>query len=98
MCASAIRWAGFKELVFGSDTLSLQGRGWGMISLSAQDLFAYAESLPTETSLLGGVLSNETDVFFGWQFDADADCPEGCQRFGGLCQKAGGARRRVAEL
>ncbi|KAG5926467.1 hypothetical protein E4U42_003288 [Claviceps africana] len=87
MCASAIRWAGFKELVFGSSTADLEERGWPMISLSAEALFGYATGLGTETAILKRVLSNETDVYFGWQFDAAQPCPAGCQRAKRRCQK-----------
>ncbi|KAG5931338.1 hypothetical protein E4U53_001815 [Claviceps sorghi] len=87
MCASAIRWAGFKELVFGSSTTDLEERGWHMISLSAEALFGYATGLTTETAILKGVLSNETDVYFAWQFDAAQPCPAGCERAGRMCQR-----------
>ena len=87
MCASAIRWAGFKELVFGSFSTDLEKHGWLMMSLSAEELFGYTTSLGTKTTILKGVLSNETDVYFGWQFDATQPCPEGCTRVETGCQK-----------
>ncbi|KAG6254387.1 hypothetical protein E4U44_004495 [Claviceps purpurea] len=80
MCASAIRWGGFKELVFGTSVTFLEKRGWRQIPLSAGELFRYATSLDTKTTLLKGILSNETDVYFDWQFDASRPCPKGCAR------------------
>ncbi|KAG6012055.1 hypothetical protein E4U54_007756 [Claviceps lovelessii] len=87
MCASAIRWGGFRELVFGSFSTDLEKRGWRMMSLSAQGLFGYTTELDTKTTILEGVLSNETDVYFGWQFDTAQPCPRGCVRAKTSCQK-----------
>lgn len=91
MCATAIRWAGFKELVFGSSTKSLKEYNWTLISLSAEGLFKYTNGLPSKTAVLGGVLANETDAYFKWQFTGGSDCPPGCKREGSECRaKVGG--------
>lgn len=43
---------------------------------------------------MGGVLSNETDPWFSWQFDDGAPCPKGCARRGkegkGFCEPVEG--------
>ncbi|KAG6000653.1 hypothetical protein E4U21_005256 [Claviceps maximensis] len=87
MCASAIRWGGFKELVFGSFATDLEKSGWHMMSLSAEELFGYTTDLGTRTAILKGILSNETDVYFGWQFGANRPCPEGCMKVKTSCQR-----------
>ncbi|KAF1965211.1 hypothetical protein BU23DRAFT_593756 [Bimuria novae-zelandiae CBS 107.79] len=66
MCASAIRWAGFKEYIYGTSMDTLIEKGWGQIRISSM--------------LVGEVLTNETDPYFLWQYDPDYACPEGCAR------------------
>ncbi|KZL82967.1 cytidine and deoxycytidylate deaminase zinc-binding region [Colletotrichum incanum] len=80
MCASAIRWAGFKEYVYGTSIETLVKKGWGQIHISSRHVFKQSSDLPQQTRLVGPALANETDVFFGWQFDQDALCPRGCSR------------------
>lgn len=88
MCASAIRWAGFKECVFGTSIQTLIEKGWSQIDISAEEVFERSEGLAGgETRLLGGVLREETDGYFGWQFDEGAVCPSDCERVsGGGCR------------
>lgn len=71
MCATAIRWGAFKELIFGTSSPTLYARGWG-----------YNEStkLPEEIRVLKEVLANETDPLFSWQFNESYPCPGGCER------------------
>ncbi|KAI0484003.1 guanine deaminase [Xylariaceae sp. FL0804] len=80
MCASAIRWAGFREYVYGTSIETLIERGWGQIRLSSLDVFRQSFDLPDPARLLGDVLTNETDPFFAWQYDPAAPCPLGCSR------------------
>ncbi|TKA72971.1 hypothetical protein B0A55_05311 [Friedmanniomyces simplex] len=80
MCASAIRWAGFRECVFGTSIATLAKFGWSQIDLTSHDLFKHTAGLKTRTKLLGGVLSDETDGLFAWQFDEHVQCPAGCER------------------
>ncbi|TVY22023.1 hypothetical protein LARI1_G000112 [Lachnellula arida] len=80
MCASAIRWAGFKECIFGTSIETLFEKGWGQISITADEVFAASRELPGRTRLIGGVLANETDPYFSWQFDGGYPCPKGCER------------------
>ncbi|TVY22150.1 Cytosine deaminase, partial [Lachnellula hyalina] len=54
MCASAIRWAGFKECIFGTSIETLVEKGWGQISISADEVFAESMELPGRTRLVGG--------------------------------------------
>ncbi|KAF8865866.1 cytidine deaminase-like protein [Acephala macrosclerotiorum] len=82
MCASAIRWSGFKECIFGTSITTLISKGWSQIDLSAEQVFEEAGALPGATKLMGGVLSNETDPWFSWQFDNRVACPKGCVRGG----------------
>lgn len=80
MCASAIRWAGFKEYIYGTSIEYLIEKGWGQITVSSAEIFERSGGLSTETSLLGDILVNETDAYFAWQFDDVAGCPPGCRR------------------
>ena len=80
MCASAIRWAGFKEYVYGTSINTLISKGWSQIAISSYDVFQQSSSLGTVTSYLGGVLENETDQSFSWQFSTSYPCPRGCSR------------------
>ena len=52
-------------------------------------MFGESDKLPGRTRLVGGVLSNETDPYFSWQFDERFPCPAGCARIGAekMCEK-----------
>ncbi|KAK0620514.1 cytidine deaminase-like protein [Immersiella caudata] len=86
MCASAIRWAGFKEYVYGTSIDTLIKKGWGQIRISSLDIVAQSFDLGKPTRLIGEVLTEETDGFFNWQFDPEQGCPEGCGRVNGTCR------------
>lgn len=86
MCAAAIRWSGFKELVFGTTIQSLRAYNWEIMTLPARDLFKYTTELPAgTTAIAGGVLANETDPYFKWQYTRGTGCPPGCKRTGSKC-------------
>ena len=87
MCASAIRWAGFKECVYGTSISTLIAQGWGQIQIRSQYVFEQSGLLGPITKLLGDVLSNETDALFKWQYYSEPHCPKGCGRddSSGLC-------------
>ncbi|CAJ2510689.1 Uu.00g063140.m01.CDS01 [Anthostomella pinea] len=85
MCASAIRWAGFKEYVYGSSIDKLVEKGWAQIHVWSLEIFQQSLDLPNPGHLIGGVLTNETDPYFSWQFDAAYPCPKGCSRVDGSC-------------
>jgi len=81
MCASAIRWAGFKEYVYGTTIEHNYNAGWGVMTLSSYDVFQQSRALPgVQTMMLGSVLTNETDPLFSWQYQPDVACPNGCSR------------------
>ncbi|KAK3391266.1 guanine deaminase [Podospora didyma] len=86
MCAAAIRWAGFKEYIYGTSIDTLIEKGWGQIRIGSAEIVAQSFDLPRPTRLMGGVLANETDPFFLWQFDPAFACPGGCGRTGGSCK------------
>ncbi|KAF4628110.1 hypothetical protein G7Y89_g10042 [Cudoniella acicularis] len=50
MCASAIRWSGFAECIYGTSIDTLVEKGWSQISLSSEDVFEESEGLPSKTS------------------------------------------------
>jgi tRNA(Arg) A34 adenosine deaminase TadA len=89
-CASAIRWTGFREVVFGSRRTDMVGWGWDLISISTEELFERSHMLQSRTKLLGGVLRNETDAYFRWQYDGKVECPVGCRRQGAEEAEEGG--------
>ncbi|KAJ2899482.1 hypothetical protein MKZ38_003039 [Zalerion maritima] len=71
MCASAIRWAGFKEYIYGTSIDTLIEKGWGQIRISSIEVFRQSFDLGTVTSLIAEVLTNETDPYFFWQYNPD---------------------------
>ncbi|EEH23572.1 hypothetical protein PABG_05783 [Paracoccidioides brasiliensis Pb03] len=93
MCTSAIRWAGFKEYVYGSSIESLIRKGWSQIRISSQEIIERSYDLPSSTILIGEVLANETDPYFAWQYDPSAPCPAGCSRSGPRMSCRKSARR-----
>lgn len=85
MCASAIRWAGFREYIYGTSIDSLIQKGWGQIRIGSMEVFEQSFDLGSSTRLIGEVLTNETDPFFSWQYDPNSACPAGCTRIEGRC-------------
>ncbi|KAK1585605.1 cytidine deaminase-like protein [Colletotrichum navitas] len=80
-CASAIRWAGFKEYVYGTTIQHNYNVGWGVMTLSSYDVFQQSRQLPGhQTVMIGQILANETDPLFSWQYNASAPCPNECFR------------------
>jgi len=86
MCASAIRWAGFREYIYGTSMDTLIEKGWGQIRISSMEVFQQSFDLPHPSRLLAKVLTNETDPYFLWQFDPSYPCPTGCVRKGRTCR------------
>ncbi|KAJ7581651.1 hypothetical protein C8J56DRAFT_793269 [Mycena floridula] len=80
MCASAIRWAGFREYIYGTSIETLVRQGWGQIRISSLEVFKQSFDLPNPARLIGEVLTNETDRYLLWQFNPEYPCPTGCSR------------------
>ena len=71
--------------------------GWGQIDIRSAEVFERSKGLRDDAGvgvgscyLLGDVLANETDRYFGWQFDETTVCPEGCVRVEGVCRNMDG--------
>lgn len=84
MCAGAIAWAGLKEVVYGTSIQRLIELGWPQIEIGSQEVFDRAWRLSSKTQVIEGVLGEEMDKWFGWQF-MDGQCPDGCSRRDGDC-------------
>ncbi|KAJ7876564.1 cytidine deaminase-like protein, partial [Mycena leptocephala] len=82
MCASAIRWAGFREYIYGTSIETLVQQGWGQIRIPSLEVFKRSFELPDPARLIGEVLTNETDPYLVWQFNPNYPCPVGCARSG----------------
>jgi len=83
MCASSIRWSGFKECIFATSIDDLLAMGWMQIDIRSKEVFTRSWPLRNGmTGLLGGVLKDTTDPLFSWQFNEDTECPGGCVRGG----------------
>ncbi|WVW84413.1 hypothetical protein I302_106447 [Kwoniella bestiolae CBS 10118] len=80
MCASAIRWAGFKEVIYGTSIRTIAENGRNQIYIPSSHVWEKSYSLGHATLMLGNVLTNETDPFFAHQFNESAPCPTGCER------------------
>ncbi|OAL04190.1 guanine deaminase [Phaeosphaeriaceae sp. SRC1lsM3a] len=85
MCASAIRWAGFREYIYGTSIDTLIQEGWGQIRISSLEVFRESFDLPNQSRLISEILTNETDPYFKWQYNPDYPCPQGCSRSHGSC-------------
>ncbi|KAK9797962.1 putative Cytidine deaminase-like protein [Seiridium cardinale] len=101
MCASAIRWSGFKEYIYGTTIQHNYNVGWGVMTLSSYDVFQQSRQLPGyQTVMLGQILTNETDPLFSWQYDPNAPCPNECFRVpsatrgGSTCSNVTASSRR----
>ncbi|OQE16122.1 hypothetical protein PENSTE_c025G02600 [Penicillium steckii] len=84
MCASAIRWSGFREYIYGTSIETLINQGWGQIRVPSVNIFEASYDLPIQSRLIGNLLANETDPFFLWQYNPSYPCPRGCTRSRGL--------------
>jgi len=82
MCASAIRWAGFKEYIYATSSETLIEAGWPQMSITSRELFERSGMIEPSTAIFTGVLHSETNALFDWQFDSRAPCPAGCSRSG----------------
>jgi len=92
MCMSAIRFATLKEVIFGTYIEQLHAYGWPQISLFNEDIQEASntcnfgnDGTAMQTRVITGVVNNETDPYFAWQFNSTNACPTGCSRVGGFC-------------
>jgi len=87
MCASAIRWAGFRECVYGTSAKMMVKMGWPVIDIEAKEVFERTSRLETQTALLTAG-SNEADPYLAWQYQDGESCPLGCDGNGeaGSCR------------
>ena len=85
-CAAAIRYAGFREYIYGTSIESLIQHGWAQIRVPSIEIFRQSFDFPTQARLIGNVLANETDPLFFWQYNPDLACPHGCTKANGTCQ------------
>lgn len=87
MCASAIRWAGFRECVYGTSAERMKAWGWPVIDLSSREVFERTGRLGSRTEL-GSVGADETDPYLSWQYRDEGKCPVGCEGGGsaGSCR------------
>lgn len=100
MCATAIRWAGFKETVYGTSIPTLTKLGWKQSDIRTKEVFDRTDVYGEKTMLMGPVLEDETNPFFAWQFKGGA-CPTGCardDREGGLCVPSSQGNGEKVEL
>lgn len=68
MCASAIRWAGSKEYVYGTSIERLIETGWGQIEIASSEVFRQSWNMEINTKYIPEMLTNETDPVLLWQF------------------------------
>ncbi|KAL0768832.1 hypothetical protein CaCOL14_008140 [Colletotrichum acutatum] len=69
------------EYVYGTTIQHNYNVGWGVMTLSSYDVFQQSRQLPGyQTSMIGQILTNETDPLFSWQYNASAPCPNDCFR------------------
>lgn len=90
MCASAIRWAGFRECVYGTSAAMMGKLNWPVIEISSNEVFERTRLLDTKTAL-STAGANETDPYLSWQYQEGDNCPVGCSGSGraGTCQPSG---------
>ncbi|KAI8963030.1 cytidine deaminase-like protein [Daldinia sp. FL1419] len=86
MCASAVRFSGFREYIYGTSIDTLVAYGWDQITIPSAEVFRRSSGLPNQSTLIADVLTNETDPLFAWQYDPKYPCPKGCSRVEGNCQ------------
>ncbi|KXH25280.1 cytidine and deoxycytidylate deaminase zinc-binding region [Colletotrichum salicis] len=69
------------KYVYGTTIQHNYNVGWGVMTLSSYDVFQQSRQLPGyQTSMIGQILTNETDPLFSWQYNTSAPCPNECFR------------------
>jgi tRNA(Arg) A34 adenosine deaminase TadA len=64
---SSIRWAGFKEVVYGTSIGKIAEAGRNQIYIPSSYILEKSYSMGHMTLMLGNILTNETDIMFGHQ-------------------------------
>jgi tRNA(Arg) A34 adenosine deaminase TadA len=72
MCMSAISWSGFGAVYYGTSIPFIESQGAPQIDIRAVDVLASSTTLEHNTTVVGGVLNNETDPLY-------TACGEHCQ-------------------
>ncbi|WVQ78651.1 hypothetical protein IAT38_000738 [Cryptococcus sp. DSM 104549] len=91
MCSSTLRFAQFKEVIYGSSVKEVhQVGGRPQIAISSYEIVEKSFGLGGSTTWIPGVLSEEALATFGHQHNQSAPCPAGCER-----QQVPGARYPV---
>ena len=90
MCSSAIRWAGLKEIIFGTSIVDLNDFGWPQLSLFSSNVQAASSNCnfvntKGQTRIISGVLKSETDSLLSWQYRSNSECPKDCSRINATC-------------
>jgi tRNA(Arg) A34 adenosine deaminase TadA len=87
-CASAIAQANFAEYIFATSAPDLLSWGWPQIGIRSLEVFEKAGGVVRKeaTRIVQGVLREQTDDLFQWQFQPDGPCPSGCARAEGVCE------------
>lgn len=85
MCASAIRWAGFKEYIYGTSIDQLIEYGIGQIDVSSRYIMQQARKVSgPDPYILGPIFTEKTNPYFRW-INSDVQCPNGCHRSNNSC-------------
>ncbi|VBB84466.1 Putative Nucleoside deaminase [Podospora comata] len=81
MCAAAVRWAGFREYVYGVSIKELIELGWGQLDIGSEEVIGSGVGMRDKDPevVLGGVGREQSKLLFGWQF-VRGECPGGCER------------------
>ena len=64
MCMSAISWSGFGAVYYGTSIPFIESQGAPQIDIRAVDVLASSSTLEHNTTVVGGVLNNETDPLY----------------------------------
>ena|SRR5579862_7343863 len=94
MCASAIRWAGFKEYIYATTIDHLVKKGWGQILIPSHEVVERSWPVGSGVKVIGSVGTEFTDPLFEWQHQDGGLCPKGCVRShsdGMMCKETTGS-------
>lgn len=68
------------QVIYGTSIAKIAEMGRNQIYIPSSYVLQKSYSLGHQTLILGNILTNETDVLFGHQFNESAPCPLGCER------------------
>lgn len=85
MCASAIRWANFKEYIYGTSIHQLIDYGIEQIDVASRYIYQQSYLMSrANPRIIGPISTEKTNPYFRWIY-TNQPCPNGCHHSNSTC-------------